>query len=341
MTMNNSFDKDNINLFDDYDEKEYTKYQQHDYEGKDCFYDNYYDMDYFNNENQSTENTEKVFEKIFPPKIENEENNEINLVPMETDNECFIFPQNEENKEINNVENPKTQTDILMPESEKTLGDNEPISKTDDNDYTISNINSKGDNKELLGKKRKDKYSPDKILKRVRIIAIKAILHIINEKIKSFYIKVGKGLLEMQFQEIDKKNLSHSNVNFDKQFLGYKLKDILSWEISNKITNKLREHNRKLLEKLLSSETYGKYFSILFEMTFLECLENIQGRRMDGVFSGLMNCRQMFKKFADEKEIDDEDFYNNFEAILENYQEFVEKKVPRKPRKKKNENDEN
>ena len=153
--MNNSFDKDNINLFDDYDEKEYSKYQQHDYEGKDCFYDNYYDMDYFNNENQSTENTEKVFEKIFPPKIENEENNEINLVPMETDNECFIFPQNEENKEINNVENPKTQTDILMPESEKTLGDNEPISKTDDNDYTISNINSKGDNKELLGKKRK------------------------------------------------------------------------------------------------------------------------------------------------------------------------------------------
>ena len=339
--MNNSFDKDNINLFDDYDEKEYPKYQQHDYEGKDCFYDNYYDMDYFNNENQSTENTEKVFEKIFPPKIENEENNEINLVPMETDNECFIFPQNEENKEINNVENPKTQTDILMPESEKTLGDNEPISKTDDNDYTISNINRKGDNKELLGKKRKDKYSPDKILKRVRIIAIKAILHFINEKIKSFYIKVGKGLLEMQFQEIDKKNLSHSNVNFDKQFLGYKLKDILSWEISNKITNKLREHNRKLLEKLLSSETYGKYFNILFEMTFLECLENIQGRRMDGVFSGLMNCRQMFKKFADEKEIDDEDFYNNFEAILENYQEFVEKKVPRKPRKKKNENDEN
>ena len=124
---------------------------------------------------------------------------------------------------------------------------------------------------------------------------------------------------------MSKQNLSKSRAGYDKEFLGLKLKEILSWDISSKFTNILKDYNRKLLDKLLNTEKCGKYFSELFELTFSQCLEHIQEKKNYDLLNGLMNCRKMFETFCDKEEINDENYYLNFETILMTYQNFIGK----------------
>ena len=154
----------------------------------------------------------------------------------------------------------------------------------------------------------------------------------LNEKIKTFYKNIGKGLLEKQFKEIDKKNLSHSKVDFDKIFLEYKLKEIFSWNISSKITSLLKEHNKNLLDQLINSELGGNYFKELFEMTFSQCLEHIQGKKNYEILNGMMNLGKVVENFCDEKEINDDIFCENINVIIKNNKELIDKKTPRKPK---------
>ena len=67
-----------------------------------------------------------------------------------------------------------------------------------------------------------------------------------------------------QLFPINKTNLSYSSVEYDKEFLYKKLKEILSW-ISNKYTSVLYTKNKDLIEYLINLENKGKYFQELFE----------------------------------------------------------------------------
>ena len=264
--------------------------------------------------NQKIED-EKEYLKIFPNNIENDSiNQSLNDLSMEN----LYFQQRSNNKE---------NISISLKEE---LSDLNQKSYTSKNENDIKN--------EYIGKKRETKnntYSPDKMRKRVRIIALKAIIYFINEKIKSFYKNIGKGLLEKQFKDIDKTNLSHSNVGYDKIFLEYKLKEIFSWNISSKITTLLKEHNKNLLGQLINSEIAGNYFKVLFEMTFSQCLEHIQGKKYYEILNGLMNFEKTVDYFCDEKEKNDNIFRESFHLVFMNYQELVERKSTRKPKNSK------
>ena len=110
----------------------------------------------------------------------------------------------------------------------------------------------------------------------------------------------------MQFQEIDRTNLSHSNVGYDQDFLNFKLEEILSWNISGKITNFFKEHNKNLLIKLLSSENCSYYFSELFKLTFNDCLKYIQRKefKYSELLDGLGDCEQIIEMFSKEEDLD-------------------------------------
>ena len=264
--------------------------------------------------NQKIED-EKEYLKIFPNNIENDSiNQSLNDLSMEN----LYFQQRSNNKE---------NISISLKEE---LSDLNQKSYTSKNENDIKN--------EYIGKKRETKnntYSPDKMRKRVRIIALKAIIYFINEKIKSFYKNIGKGLLEKQFKDIDKTNLSHSNVGYDKIFLEYRLKEIFSWNISSKITTLLKEHNKNLLGQLINSEIAGNYFKELFEITFSQCLEHIQGKKYYEILNGLMNFEKTVDYFCDEKEKNDNIFRESFHLVFMNYQELVERKSTRKPKNSK------
>ena len=265
--------------------------------------------------NQKIED-EKEYLKIFPNN--NIDNDSINQSLNDLSMENLYFQQRSNNKE---------NISISLKEE---LSDLNQKSYTSKNENDIKN--------EYIGKKRETKnntYSPDKMRKRVRIIALKAIIYFINEKIKSFYKNIGKGLLEKQFKDIDKTNLSHSNVGYDKVFLEYKLKEIFSWNISSKITTLLKEHNKNLLGQLINSEIAGNYFKELFEITFSQCLEHIQGKKYYEILNGLMNFEKTVDYFCDEKEKNDNIFRESFHLVFMNYQELVERKSTRKPKNTK------
>lgn len=286
-------------------------------------------------EKKNTEDTEKDDKHIY------NQNYIINQKIEDEKEYLKIFPNNIENDSINQSLNDMSMENLYFQQRSNnqenmSISLKEELSDLNQKSYISENEN---DNKnEYIGKKRETKnntYSPDKMRKRVRIIALKAIIYFINEKIKYFYKNIGKGLLEKQFKDIDKTNLSHSNVGYDKIFLEYKLKEIFSWNISSKITTLLKEHNKNLLGQLINSEIAEDYFKELFEMTFSQCLEHIQGKKYYEIFNGLMNFEKTVDYFCDEKEKNDNIFRESFHFVFMNYQELVERKSTRKPKNAK------
>ena len=286
-------------------------------------------------EKKNTEDTEKDDKHIY------NQNYIINQKIEDEKEYLKIFPNNIENDSINQSLNDMSMENLYFQQRSNnqenmSISLKEELSDLNQKSYTSKNENDIKN--EYIGKKRETKnntYSPDKMRKRVRIIALKAIIYFINEKIKYFYKNIGKGLLERQFKDIDKTNLSHSNVGYDKIFLEYKLKEIFSWNISSKITTLLKEHNKNLLGQLINSEIAGDYFKELFEMTFSQCLEHIQGKKYYEIFNGLMNFEKTVDYFCDEKEKNDNIFRESFHFVFMNYQELVERKSTRKPKNSK------
>ena len=286
-------------------------------------------------EKKNTEDTEKDDKHIY------NQNYIINQKIEDEKEYLKIFPNNIENDSINQSLNDLSMENLYFQQRNNnqenmSISLKEELSDLNQKSYTSKNENDIKN--EYIGKKRETKnntYSPDKMRKRVRIIALKAIIYFINEKIKSFYKNIGKGLLEKQFKDIDKTNLSHSNVGYDKIFLEYKLKEIFSWNISSKITTLLKEHNKNLLGQLINSEIAGNYFKELFEMTFSQCLEHIQGKKYYEILNGLMNFEKTVDYFCDEKEKNDNIFRESFHLVFMNYQELVERKSTRKPKNSK------
>ena len=92
-----------------------------------------------------------------------------------------------------------------------------------------------------------------------------------------FNNNIGRGIVSKQFVNISQVDLTHSSVEFDKNYLYGKLKDIFSDIISGKYTNFLKNKNQELVTELINLENYGDYFNSLFELKFLDCIEHING----------------------------------------------------------------
>jgi len=283
-------------------------------------------------ENKSTDDPEK--KGINYPDLQNYVDDKKN----EEQEILMVFPKNNCNNEsINDPLNEMSVEEVVFHQKTQNKENISVSMQEEVSDLNQNNSNTNND-KEYLGKKKEikeNKYTHDKLRKRVRIIALKAIINFVNDKIKDFYKNIGKGLLEKQFKEIDKTNLSHSKVGYDKIFIEYKLKEIFSWNISSKMTSLLKEHNKNLLDQLIHSEIGGNFFNELFEMTFSQCLEHIQGKKYYQILNGIMSLEKIMEKFCDKKEINDKIFCENFYLVFMNYQDLIEKKTTRKPRNSK------
>ena len=115
-------------------------------------------------------------------------------------------------------------------------------------------------NRDFLNKKRKDEAEnknrnsninslpSDKIVKKIRIMILNSVLNFINLKIKKAVNgDIGKGICIKQLLPINKTTLYHSSVEYDKEFLNKKLKEIFS-SISNKYTSVLNTKNKNLID---------------------------------------------------------------------------------------------
>ena len=186
----------------------------------------------------------------------------------------------------------------------------------------ILNDISKGE-KEYLRKKRS---VSDNEIKKGRNILLNSIFRFVNKKIRIIFNNdIGKGISIKQFVKISKKELNHSNVEFDKNYLNTKLKEIFSGDISGKFTNFLINKNKELLQNLIKID----YFKELFELTFLQCIEHINGTKFISLLEGFETIDEML--LNEENKLNENDI-ENYKYIIVNYKQCVENKFSRKPR---------
>ena len=186
----------------------------------------------------------------------------------------------------------------------------------------ILNDISKGE-KEYLRKKRS---ISDNEIKKGRNILLNSIFRFVNKKIRIIFNNdIGKGISIKQFVKISKKELNHSNVEFDKNYLNTKLKEIFSGDISGKFTNFLINKNEKLLQNLIKID----YFKELFELTFLQCIEHINGTKFIPLLEGFETIDEIL--LNEENKLNENDI-ENYKYIIVNYKQCVENKFSRKPR---------
>ena len=305
------------------------------------FYNNNKNMNEINNnedikENENKEknkNIDNIFKENdkFNPFVQNKVNNEIDISKKENFKEKTIL-------ETTDLTNKKLNTNISQEKQNKNINQiNSNLNKINSVNLSIDATQSIKyiNNNNFLGKKRENNYISfsDKYIKKVRILIIKMIIIFINDLIIKFTNNdIGKGMCEKKFVEINKKDLTHSPVEYDKEFLNKKIKEILS-SISKKFTNVLPKNNKELLEYLLNLKDKGKYFQELFDLSFLDCLEHIRGNKNNELLNGFPTIDKII-----EKEMKSLSKYNlaHLKSCFVNYKELVENKKSRKSKNNQN-----
>ena len=265
----------------------------------------------------------EVYEKL--KNLHEQKMKEISLLFEETESSSLL------NKD-NNIFGIKKDS----KENNKEITENEIKINIKDDLVNMNIYNEKNEDKNI-NKKRKRKNNEDKnyinsnkITKKIRISILNAIIRFINKKLKiDFNNNLGIGINLKQFLQINKKDLSHSKINFDKEFLRKTLKEILSFNISEKYSNYIPTHNKNLVNYLLNLDNKGENYKKLFELTFLDCIEYIRGIKYINILDGLNKIDDLIKyeKYIDEDEME------NFKHYLLNYESILYGKKTRNSKK--------
>ena len=291
----------------------------------------YVDVFFKTKKEKNTEMTEAQLNK------ENKDiNKNVNILGQKS-SEAQILPQKEIILDIKEVSIKNNSTNKKFPETADLP--NQKYWKNILNKIEFSNIQENLDNANAnvyIGKKRKnneinhDVFVPDKYIKKIRTITLDSLFNFINTLIIIvFNNNIGQGMCRKQLRKINKQNLEHSPVEYDKEFLNKKLSEIFS-SISERYTSLLGNENKKLIEELINLEDKGNYFQELFELSFLDCLEHIRGTKNSELLNDLPKIDDMLKNESQSlKKYDLE----NIKKYVMYYEKFVKKKNPRKSKK--------
>ena len=195
----------------------------------------------------------------------------------------------------------------------------------------------------VLGRKRKGagnkksghtKFADDNTRRKIKRVIISELHKFINKRIKIlFKNNIGGGLTEKKLMILAQNQIAEAGIQFDKNFLEKKLKNIFSENITSRITMFSSERNKELIEELINDENeeINNYFRGLFDITFLECLIYF---RDDNIYNEYL---QGFPKFSDIKENFEKkegiNFTEHIMKYLQKYEEFLNNKKPRKNKK--------
>ena len=285
-------------------------------------------------------NHKKIIEKII--KLHEDNLNKINIKIIKEEYEKLKNLHEQKMKEISLLFE-KTESSSLLNKDNNIFGikkdskeNNKEITENEikiKDDLVNMNIYNEKNEDKNINKKRKRKNNEDKIYinsnkitKKIRISILNAIIRFINKKIKiDFNNNLGEGINLKHFLQISKRELSHSKINFDKEFLRKTLKEILSFNISEKYSNYIPTHNKNLVNYLLNLDNKGENYEKLFELTFLDCIEYIRGTKYINILDGLDKINDIIKyeKYIDEDEME------NFKHYLLNYESILYGKRPR------------
>ena len=183
------------------------------------------------------------------------------------------------------------------------------------------------------------KYADDNIIRKCKFIVLSHIMDFINAKIKEKYKNIGYGTKIKQLMKLNKSQVSNIKTVYNLKFMNKQLKDIFSDTISTKYTRFPLKKNENLINELLNEKDEEKreYFNNLFSLTFSDCLNHF----IDKKFIPILKDLELFKKIINDSKklkkinlnINDQEYINELSYYLENYQNILRRKKPRRAKK--------
>ena len=160
----------------------------------------------------------------------------------------------------------------------------------------------------------------------------------INEKIKSLYGgNIGSGIFKKELRTLNQQQKNDGTIEFNQNFLYKKIKDIFSDNVSGRYTNYPLDNNKRLIEKLLNEkdEFKKKFFTDLFDLTFLDCLKHYTGEKFINELRGFDNLEDEIGKIRKKYKEDGNDYVEALKYYLKNYESILNHKKPRKLKQEK------
>ena len=266
-------------------------------------------------------------EQPIIPEIDN--NNESLTIPNEvvklreiTNNNIKI---DEESQFVQKKEN------IEIPQESQIVQNNENINDKNEEKAIESLLSKK--TKNIDEKKYKNMFNPNNILRKCKHIVLDNILNHLNNKIREFYKDdIGNGIYKKQFLSLNSQHKSESNIKFNKELLNTPIKDIFSADISRRYTNYGQDSNKKIVDSLLiDKDPFIKdYFTNLFNLTFIQCLEHYAGKKTYNELIGMQLLKDESNSFMDDE------YVKNIKIYLDNFENIINRKRSRKSHKRDN-----
>ena len=327
----------------------YFEFDENDYFEKRAFLEGYFDLcdeekkgrcEEETNGMQITEDESKKNSEIVE-NINEIQNNKTDIIIVKT--ETGKIPSEQKSTDnFNNISKNEILTNkvpLIKDSSSIDININEILSfnkinlKTDDGkneDNTYNSLKRKrGRNGPGCTGGEHNKFSDDNLRRKVKHLVLKNVFDFINEKIRSMYRVINKGIFTKQLLTINQKQISDATILFNKKFLEKPLKDIFSVEISKRYTNYLESHNKNLINFLMNEEEDENkrvYFNNLFNLKFIECLEHFRGTADYIHLEGMKTFDEIKDDFAKDKNYLDvlTKYVEEYENITRNKKERTE-----------------
>ena len=239
------------------------------------------------------------------------------------------------------LEEKNSEFKVHKNKSEKSENDNSIIEPDFKNIiYNDSNeIYELKQNLKPLGKKRgragttgaHNKLSDDNLRRKCKHILLNILFHFINEKINQKYKHFQR--FEKRLLVINQKQKADTSVQFNKDFLDKSIGDIFSEKISNRYTNFPPYHNKYMINflKKVEEKDNNKYFQILFNLSFLDCLKHFRRSIYIKELDGMKDIDFLKDKFSEDKE-----YLKSLNYYFMNFEDITNNKKARKNKKKRN-----
>ena len=181
-----------------------------------------------------------------------------------------------------------------------------------------------------------NKYKFDNMLRKTKGMIIKVLFNFINKKIMAIYDdNIGQGNIIKKLFMINQAQVSNANIDFNKAFLEKTLGEILSADLTKRIINYNRDHNKILIEKLKNEKDEEKkeYFNGLFNLEFSDCLKYFRGANVNNdkykYIKGLKKFCDL-KNEANFRQKNVPDFIEHLESFINDYEKNLNKRKGRK-----------
>lgn len=175
-----------------------------------------------------------------------------------------------------------------------------------------------------------NKFSKDNLIRKIKSKLMTAILSYINSLLEKYYLQ--NEIKSVVFlQKVDQKYIKDTSINFNIKLFNLKIKDIFSDGISLKYKALGRNFNKNLINKMCQGKSQKNIISTL-EMTFLECLEHVSGKKHYESLKGLEKEFQLIVNNMNETD----KYIEAFNNLLNKFEFHFKNATPKKKLGNKN-----